>query len=235
MSLDLKTRSWLRNSSKVRVCCATTIDHPRQGPWHQRARAVDCTVSICGSRRGLSQVDLADMLELQPISAGASASTVWSSMACWERRPDPRDRRANRLFLTAGALPPQLVDDLDSLRDSIATDVLQDIPRRGNRKPASRRSMTSRSGSKISAEPPGSRRRQVSLSCSKIRETFRRSATRVGCAFSNSIAMRPRVVTGLKGRPYHRRAYENPKTVQECMMDELNGRMMACQPPDHRP
>ena len=43
-----------------------------------------------------------------------------------ERRPDPRDRRANRLFLTPGGR--QLVDDLDSLRDSIATDVLQDIP-----------------------------------------------------------------------------------------------------------
>jgi len=43
-----------------------------------------------------------------------------------ERRHDPRDRRANRLFLTASGR--QLVDDLDSLRDSIAADVLQDIP-----------------------------------------------------------------------------------------------------------
>ena len=43
-----------------------------------------------------------------------------------ERRHDPRDRRANRVFLTASGR--QLVDDLDSLRDSIASDVLQDIP-----------------------------------------------------------------------------------------------------------
>jgi DNA-binding MarR family transcriptional regulator len=43
-----------------------------------------------------------------------------------ERRHDPKDRRANRLFLTASGR--QLVDDLDSLRDSIAIDVLQDIP-----------------------------------------------------------------------------------------------------------
>jgi MarR family transcriptional regulator for hemolysin len=43
-----------------------------------------------------------------------------------ERRHDPRDRRANRLFLTPGGR--QLVDDLDSLRDAIASDVLQDIP-----------------------------------------------------------------------------------------------------------
>jgi MarR family transcriptional regulator, transcriptional regulator for hemolysin len=43
-----------------------------------------------------------------------------------ERRHDPKDRRANRLFLTASGR--QLVDDLDSLRDSIASDVLQDLP-----------------------------------------------------------------------------------------------------------
>jgi DNA-binding MarR family transcriptional regulator len=43
-----------------------------------------------------------------------------------ERRHDPKDRRANRLFLTASGR--QLVDDLDSLRDAIATDVLQEIP-----------------------------------------------------------------------------------------------------------
>jgi len=43
-----------------------------------------------------------------------------------ERRHAPKDRRANRLFLTASGR--QLVDDLDSLRESIASDVLQDIP-----------------------------------------------------------------------------------------------------------
>jgi MarR family transcriptional regulator for hemolysin len=43
-----------------------------------------------------------------------------------ERRHDPKDRRANRLFLTASGR--QLVDDLDSLRDSIASDVLRDLP-----------------------------------------------------------------------------------------------------------
>jgi DNA-binding MarR family transcriptional regulator len=43
-----------------------------------------------------------------------------------ERRHDPRDRRANRLFLTARGR--QLADDLNGLRDSIATDVLQGVP-----------------------------------------------------------------------------------------------------------
>jgi len=43
-----------------------------------------------------------------------------------ERRHDPRDRRANRLFLTASGR--RLVDDLDGLRDSIAAEVLHDVP-----------------------------------------------------------------------------------------------------------
>ena len=42
-----------------------------------------------------------------------------------ERRPDPRDRRANRLFLTRTGR--RLVDDLDSLRDAIAGDILRDV------------------------------------------------------------------------------------------------------------
>jgi DNA-binding MarR family transcriptional regulator len=70
-------------------------------------------------------VDLADVLELQPISLVRLLDRLVEH-GLLERRPDPRDRRANRLFLTAGGR--QLVDDLDSLRDAIATDVLQDIP-----------------------------------------------------------------------------------------------------------
>jgi MarR family transcriptional regulator for hemolysin len=66
---------------------------------------------------------LADVLELQPISLVRLLDRLVEH-GLLERRPDPRDRRANRLFLTATGR--QLVDDLDSLRDAIATDVLQD-------------------------------------------------------------------------------------------------------------
>ena len=76
-------------------------------------------------QEGLSQVDLADVLELQPISLVRLLDRLVEH-GLLERRHDPRDRRANRLFLTASGR--RLVDDLDSLRDSIATDVLQDIP-----------------------------------------------------------------------------------------------------------
>jgi MarR family transcriptional regulator for hemolysin len=76
-------------------------------------------------QEGLSQVDLADVLELQPISLVRLLDRLVEH-GLVERRHDPRDRRANRLFLTASGR--QLVDDLDTLRDSIATEVLQDVP-----------------------------------------------------------------------------------------------------------
>ena len=76
-------------------------------------------------QEGLSQVDLADVLELQPISLVRLLDRLVEH-GLLERRPDPRDRRANRLFLTRTGR--QLVDDLDSLRDDIAVDLLRDVP-----------------------------------------------------------------------------------------------------------
>src|SRR3982075_364273 len=76
-------------------------------------------------QEGLSQVDLADVLELQPISLVRLLDRLVEH-GLLERRPDPRDRRANKLFLTKAGR--RLVNDLDSLRDTIATDVLRDIP-----------------------------------------------------------------------------------------------------------
>jgi MarR family transcriptional regulator for hemolysin len=75
-------------------------------------------------QEGLSQVDLADVLELQPISLVRLLDRLVEH-GLVERRSDPRDRRANRLFLTAAGR--QLADDLDSLRNAIATDVFQDV------------------------------------------------------------------------------------------------------------
>src|SRR5690242_1943596 len=76
-------------------------------------------------QEGLSQVDLAEVLELQPISLVRLLDRLVEH-GLLERRPDPKDRRANKLHLTRAGR--RLVDDLDSLRDSIATDVLRDIP-----------------------------------------------------------------------------------------------------------
>ena len=76
-------------------------------------------------QEGLSQVDLAEVLELQPISLVRLLDRLVDH-GLLERRPDPRDRRANKLHLTRAGR--KLVDDLDSLRDSIALDVLRDVP-----------------------------------------------------------------------------------------------------------
>ena len=73
---------------------------PRQEARHY-ARAMDRAVSA-SQQEGLSQVDLADALELQPISLVRLLDRLVEH-GLLERRPDPKDRRANRLFLTKRA------------------------------------------------------------------------------------------------------------------------------------
>src|SRR6202171_2078819 len=122
MSLDLKRQliAQLVESSRL---LRNYIDHRAKGRGTTRAQWI--VLFRLRQQEGLSQVDLAEVLELQPISLVRLLDRLVKH-GLLERRHDPRDRRANRLFLTAAGC--QLVDDLDSLRDSIATDVLQDIP-----------------------------------------------------------------------------------------------------------
>lgn len=49
---------------------------------------------------GLMQTELADMLEVQPIAMVRLVDQL-SADGLIERRPDPQDRRCNRLFITA--------------------------------------------------------------------------------------------------------------------------------------
>jgi DNA-binding MarR family transcriptional regulator len=122
MSLDLKRQlvSQLVESSRL---LRNYIDHRAKARGTTRAQWI--VLFRLRQQEGLSQVDLADVLELQPISLVRLLDRLVEH-GLLERRHDPRDRRANRLFLTASGR--QLVDDLDSLRDAIATDVVQDIP-----------------------------------------------------------------------------------------------------------
>lgn len=53
---------------------------------------------------GINQVTLADILEVQPISLARLLDRMQAS-GLVERRPDPRDRRAVQLYLTAEAEP----------------------------------------------------------------------------------------------------------------------------------
>jgi len=122
MSLDLKRQlvAQLVESSRL---LRNHIDHRAKGRGSTRAQWI--VLFRLRQQEGLSQVDLAEVLELQPISLVRLLDRLVEH-GLLERRHDPRDRRANQLFLTATGR--QLVDDLDGLRDAIATDVMQDIP-----------------------------------------------------------------------------------------------------------
>lgn len=53
---------------------------------------------------GLNQVNLAELLEVQPITVARLIDKLVAA-GLVERRPDPNDRRAQRLFLTERATP----------------------------------------------------------------------------------------------------------------------------------
>jgi DNA-binding MarR family transcriptional regulator len=122
MSLDLKSSliAQLVESSRL---LRNYIDNRAKERGTTRAQWI--VLFRLRQQEGLSQVDLADVLELQPISLVRLLDRLVEH-GLLERRPDPKDRRANRLFLTSRGR--QLVDDLDNLRDAIALDVLRDIP-----------------------------------------------------------------------------------------------------------
>jgi MarR family transcriptional regulator for hemolysin len=70
---------------------------------------------------GLKQSELAEVLELQPISLTRLLDRL-AENGLIERRPDPKDRRANRLYLTPAARP--LLDKLAKLSIEIMDQVL---------------------------------------------------------------------------------------------------------------
>jgi MarR family transcriptional regulator for hemolysin len=121
MSVDLKKQivSQLVETSRL---LRNYIDHRAKTRGTTRAQWI--VLFRLREQEGLSQVDLAEVLELQPISLVRLLDRLVEH-GLVERRSDPRDRRANRLFLTPSGR--QLADDLDSLRDAIATDVLQGV------------------------------------------------------------------------------------------------------------
>lgn len=65
---------------------------------------------------GLKQAELAEMLDLQPISLTRLLDGL-AENGLIERRPDPDDRRAKRLYLTPGARP--LLERLTELGEDL--------------------------------------------------------------------------------------------------------------------
>jgi MarR family transcriptional regulator for hemolysin len=75
---------------------------------------------------GLKQSELADLLEIQPITLTRLIDRLCDS-GLIERRSDPHDRRAKRLFLTPAARP--LLTKLDKLTSEIMERTLTGVDR----------------------------------------------------------------------------------------------------------
>ena len=77
-------------------------------------------------QEGLKQSELAEMLDLQPITLTRLLDRLGAS-GLIERRADPHDRRAKRLFLTPAARP--LLEQLAVLGETMMTTALAGIER----------------------------------------------------------------------------------------------------------
>jgi MarR family transcriptional regulator, transcriptional regulator for hemolysin len=75
-------------------------------------------------REGLKQSDLAEDLDIQPITLTRLVDRLCDN-GLIERRPDPNDRRAKRLYLTPAARP--LLDRIDSQVEELAEKVLAGV------------------------------------------------------------------------------------------------------------
>ena len=75
---------------------------------------------------GLKQAELAEMLDLQPITLTRLLDRL-SECGLIERRPDPNDRRAKLLYLTPKAKP--LLEQLGDLGEELMTTALAGVER----------------------------------------------------------------------------------------------------------
>lgn len=87
-------------------------------------RAQWAVLSRLNHYEGLKQSELAELLDLQPISLTRLLDRL-AENGLIERRPDPSDRRANRLYLTPAARP--LLDQLTALGDEVMGQVLDGL------------------------------------------------------------------------------------------------------------
>ena len=117
------------------------MDHPYQGVgalmvevarllrrnFNRRAQGLGLTqaqwqaLAHLSRRQGINQACLADLLEVQPITLTRLIDRL--AAAGWvERRPDPADRRAQRLYLTERAEP--LLEDMRGLASATREEAL---------------------------------------------------------------------------------------------------------------
>jgi MarR family transcriptional regulator for hemolysin len=108
--------------SDVARLLRTYVDQQARGVGMTRAQWV--VLSRLERCEGLKQSELAEMLDIQPITLTRLVDRLCDN-GMVERRPDPNDRRAKRLFLTAQARP--LMDRLAVLGEKAMSNVLAGI------------------------------------------------------------------------------------------------------------
>jgi len=98
--------------------------------FDRRARAMGMTraqwrvIAILRRNEGINQTALADIMDIEPITLGRHIDRLEESD--WvERRPDPDDRRAWRIFLTDKAQP--VLAELEQLAISVRDDAMIDF------------------------------------------------------------------------------------------------------------
>lgn len=83
------------------------------------------TLFVVSRNQGANQGVLAEMLEVEPITLCRMIDRLEES-GLVERRRDPGDRRAWRIFLTPKATP--MIDRLHQIGEAMVGDALADIP-----------------------------------------------------------------------------------------------------------
>jgi DNA-binding MarR family transcriptional regulator len=91
---------------------------------HGTTRAQWGVLARLRRQEGLNQAALAELMDLQPISLARLLDRLQDQNLI-ERREDPGDRRAYRLYLTP--VGRGLVDELDAVRTEIAQEVLAGV------------------------------------------------------------------------------------------------------------
>ncbi len=95
--------------------------------FDQRARAFGMTraqwviLARLSRQPGMSQNELAGICEVEPITIGRLVDRL-EARGFVERRPDPTDRRVNRLHLLAAAQP--ILEEITSYRDALSEEIL---------------------------------------------------------------------------------------------------------------
>jgi DNA-binding MarR family transcriptional regulator len=98
--------------------------------FDQRARSRGMTraqwviLARVDAKPGLSQNELAALLEVEPISVGRLVDRL-EARGLVERRPDPADRRIRRLHLLPSAAP--VLEEITKAREVLGAELLQGV------------------------------------------------------------------------------------------------------------